>query len=113
MGTPLTFSEVLNNCVIYSISKAWCLGRAIQRGRLAKTDLVNSILDSVRSKLIINGKVTAKGQLCMYVMQLVTQNLIWQLLPAIAVTDNTSDCSIREYRSIIAKLISCRFYVIL
>ena len=71
MGTPLTFNEVLNNCVIYSISKAWCLGRAIQRGQLAKTDLVDSILDSVRSKLIINGKVTAKGQLCMYVMQLV------------------------------------------
>ena len=71
MGTPLTFNEILSNCVIYSISKAWCLGRTVQRGRLAKTDLVNSILDSVRSKLIINGKVTAKGQLCMYVMQLV------------------------------------------
>ena len=57
VGSPITFSEVLNNCVIYPISKAWCLGRAVQRGVIAKADPVTSILNSVRGKLIISGKV--------------------------------------------------------
>jgi len=57
VGTPITFNEVMNNCVIYPISKAWCLGRAVQRGRIAKSDPVNAILDSVSGKLIISGMV--------------------------------------------------------
>ena len=57
VGTPLTFNEVLNNCVMYSISKAWSLGRAVQRGRIAKADLVTTILDRAKGKLIISGKV--------------------------------------------------------
>lgn len=59
VGTPITFSEVMSNSVIYPISKAWCLGRALQRGRIAKTDPINTILNSVRGKLIISGMVIA------------------------------------------------------
>ena len=57
MGTPITFSEVLNNCVIHPISTAWCLGRAVQRGQIAKIDPVKSMFESVRGKVIIKGKV--------------------------------------------------------
>ena len=55
-ATPLTFDEVLNTSVIYSISKAWCLGRAVQRAK-GDPDPVKAILESVKGKEIMNGKV--------------------------------------------------------
>ena len=55
-GTPLTFDDVRNKCVIYSISKAWSLGRVVQRAK-GDPDPVKTILESVNGKLIFNGKV--------------------------------------------------------
>ena len=57
VGPPLTFNEVMNNCVIHPVSKAWCLGRTIQCGRIGKTDLISAILESAKGKLIVNGNV--------------------------------------------------------
>jgi len=43
--------------MLHTLSKAWCLGRAVRRGQLAKVDPVNAVTKSVNGRLIINGKV--------------------------------------------------------
>ena len=53
----MTLEDVKNVCVLFTISKAWCLGRAVRRARLAKTDPVMAVTSSVNGKLIISGKV--------------------------------------------------------
>ena len=53
----LTLSNVLKVCILHTISKAWCLGRAVHRAQLAKADPVRAITTSVNGKLIISGKV--------------------------------------------------------
>ena len=44
-------------CILHTLSKAWCLGRAVRRGQLAKTDPVNVVTKSMNGRLIISGKV--------------------------------------------------------
>ena len=44
-------------CILHTLSKAWCLGRAVRRGQLAKTDPVNVVTTSMNGRLIISGKV--------------------------------------------------------
>ena len=53
----LTIDDVKNKCMLHTVSKAWCLGRAVRRGQLAKTDPVNAVTTSVNGRLIISGKV--------------------------------------------------------
>ena len=53
----LTLNNVLKVCVLHTISKAWCLGRAVHRAQLAKADPLTAITTSVNGKLIISGKV--------------------------------------------------------
>jgi len=54
---PLKQEDVLKFCVLHTISKAWSIGRAVERGQRAQQDPVNAILGSVPSKLIFKGKV--------------------------------------------------------
>ena len=53
----LSLSDVKKVCVLHTISKAWCLGRAIHRAQLAKTDPVMAVTSSTNGKLVISGKV--------------------------------------------------------
>ena len=53
----LTLSDVRKVCILLTISKAWCLGRAVHRARLAKVDPVMAVTTSMNGKLIISGKV--------------------------------------------------------
>lgn len=63
----LTLSDVKKVCMLLTISKAWCLGRAVHRARLAKIDPVIAVTTSMNSKLIISGKVCMYDGLHMYV----------------------------------------------
>ena len=53
----MTLSDVKKVCVLHTISKAWCLGRAVHRAQLAKTDPVMAVTSSMNGKLVISGKV--------------------------------------------------------
>ena len=53
----LTLSDVKKVCILLTISKAWCLGRAVHRAQLAKVDPVMAVTTSMNGKLIISGKV--------------------------------------------------------
>ena len=53
----VTLSDVKKVYVLHTISKAWCLGRAVHRAQLAKTDPVMAITSSMNGKLVISGKV--------------------------------------------------------
>lgn len=56
LGT-LTLSDIKRVCILHTISKAWCLGRAVYRAQSAKTDPVMAVTTSMNGKLIISGKV--------------------------------------------------------
>ena len=53
----MTVSDAKKMCILHTISKAWCLGRAVHRAQLAKTDPVMAVTSSMNGKLIISGKV--------------------------------------------------------
>ena len=54
---PLKQEDVSKVCVLHTISKAWSIGRAVERGQRAQQDPIDAILGSVPSKLIFKGKV--------------------------------------------------------
>jgi len=54
---PLKQEDVLKVCVLHTISKAWSIGRAVERGQRAQQDPIDAILGSVPSKLIFKGRV--------------------------------------------------------
>ena len=53
----LTHREVFDRCVLFSMSMAWQLGRAVQRARNMHTSVMEAIVNQQNGTLIIVGKV--------------------------------------------------------
>lgn len=53
----LSLDEVLRTCVVYSLSQAWQLGRAIARARVMHTNVVDAVVKQQNGLLLITGKV--------------------------------------------------------
>ena len=54
---PMNLQEVLKCCVLFSMSMAWQLGRAVQRARNMHTSAIEAIVNQQYGTLIIVGKV--------------------------------------------------------
>jgi DUF917 family protein len=56
---PIQLQDISSLCVIGSYTRAWELGHAVIKAKLAKVDPVKAVLESMRenAKLIIQGKV--------------------------------------------------------
>jgi DUF917 family protein/N-methylhydantoinase A/oxoprolinase/acetone carboxylase beta subunit len=56
--SPLTKAQILNKTVLYSISRAWCLGNEVLLARKSKDDPVQAVLNHGGGKRLISGKIT-------------------------------------------------------
>jgi DUF917 family protein len=56
--SPLTKAQILNKTVLYSISRAWCLGNEVLLARKSKYDPVQAVLNNEGGKRLISGKIT-------------------------------------------------------
>ena len=53
----LTLQEVLNTTILFSISMAWQLGRAVMRAQTTHSDVLQAIATQQSGKILIVGKV--------------------------------------------------------
>ena len=53
----LTLEEVLSHCVLYSMSQAWQLGRAVKRAKIMHYSVINAVAEQQKGTLLITGKV--------------------------------------------------------
>ena len=58
LGT-LSLDDVMQTCVVYSLSMAWQLGRAIARARATHSGVVEAVVKQQNGLLLITGKVQA------------------------------------------------------
>ena len=57
--TVLTFEQVLQHCVLFSLSHAWQLGRVVMRARNTHTNIAQAIVEQQNGLVLIVGKVQA------------------------------------------------------
>ena len=58
LGT-LSLDDVMQTCVVYSLSMAWQLGRAIARARATHSSVVEAVVKQQNGLLLLTGKVQA------------------------------------------------------
>ena len=69
LGT-FTLPDVLERCVLFSMSQAWQLGRAVLGARVTHSSILDTIVSQQHGTLIIAGKVgPSHWSLCTYVRQ--------------------------------------------
>ena len=54
----LSLSQVFSSCVLFSLSRAWQLGRAILRARKTHSNVVNVVVEKQQGMLLFAGKVS-------------------------------------------------------
>ena len=53
----MTHKEFMEKSVLFSMSQAWQLGRAIKRARIAHVDIVQTVAEQQKGMVLITGKV--------------------------------------------------------
>lgn len=53
----MPFSSALSQMVLYSMSQAWQLGRAVQRAINTHSSVINAVVEQQRGLVLIIGKV--------------------------------------------------------
>lgn len=53
----MPFSSVFSNMVLFSMSQAWQLGRAVQRAVNTHTSVISAIVEQQQGLVLITGKV--------------------------------------------------------
>lgn len=53
----MTFSEMLEKCVLFTMSQAWQLGRAVMRARIQHTNIIQAVCEQQKGMVLITGKV--------------------------------------------------------
>ena len=53
----LTFQDVLNTAVLFSLSMAWQLGRAVKWARLTHNSVLQAIANQQHGIILVTGKV--------------------------------------------------------
>ena len=71
---PMSFNEMLEKCVLFTMSRAWQLGRAIMRARVQHTDVIQAVVEQQNGMVLMAGKVTFKLHI-IYTFQLVTERM--------------------------------------
>ena len=56
--SSLTLPQVLSSCVLFSMSRAWQLGRAILRARKNHSNVVTTVVEQQQGVLLFAGKVS-------------------------------------------------------
>ena len=57
---PMTLSEVLDTCILHSLSRAWQLGRAVYRAKQSQCNVIEAIITQQQGLLLLTGKVSMK-----------------------------------------------------
>ena len=60
----MTYKEMLEKSVLFTMSQAWQLGRAVMRARAQHTDVIQTVTDQQKGMVLLTGKVKSKG--CYY-----------------------------------------------
>lgn len=53
----LKLEDVLKNCVVFSMSQAWQLGRAVSRARIMHNNVIEAVVQQQNGLLLLSGKV--------------------------------------------------------
>jgi DUF917 family protein len=53
----MTFKEMLEKSVLFTMSLAWQLGRAVMRARLQHTNVVEAVTNQQNGIILLTGKV--------------------------------------------------------
>ena len=53
----MTFKEMLEKSVLFTMSLAWQLGRAVMRARVQHTDVVEAVTKQQKGIVLLTGKV--------------------------------------------------------
>ena len=57
---PMTFNEMLEKSVLFTMSQAWQLGRAVMRARAQHTDVIQTVTSQQNGMVLLSGKVRFK-----------------------------------------------------
>ena len=53
----MTYKEMLEKAVMFTMSQAWQLGRAVFRARKLKTNVISAVVRQQHGMLLLTGKV--------------------------------------------------------
>ena len=53
----MDFNTVLSNCILFTMSQAWQLGRAVSRARTTHNSMIDAVIEQQNGILLITGKV--------------------------------------------------------
>ena len=54
----MTMSEMMNKCILFAMSQAWQLGRAVLRAQRTQTNVLDAITEQRKGIILITGKVS-------------------------------------------------------
>lgn len=57
----LNFNEMLEKCILFTLSQAWQLGRAVMRARVQHTDVIQAVVEQQKGIVLMTGKVCEKA----------------------------------------------------
>ena len=53
----MSLNEMLEKCVLFTMSQAWQLGRAVMRARVLHTDVILAVVEQQKGMVLMTGKV--------------------------------------------------------
>lgn len=53
----MTYKEMLEKCILFTMSQAWQLGRAIMRARVQHTNIIETVITQQKGMVLLTGKV--------------------------------------------------------
>ena len=62
--SSLTLPQVFSSCVLFSLSRAWQLGRTILRARKTHSNVVTAVVEQQQGMLLFAGKVCQSMSIC-------------------------------------------------
>ena len=78
---PMTLSEVLNTCVLHSLSRAWQLGRAVYRAKKSQCNVIEAIVTQQQGLILLTGKVSMKRLVSNVIYILLLLLFAWSCFP--------------------------------
>ena len=53
----MNLNEMVEKCVLFTMSQAWQLGRAVKRARALHTDIIHAVVEQQKGMVLMTGKV--------------------------------------------------------